>query len=136
MIFDLKRILPIYCLMALNLFYGQENTQKSGNKDNYRLVEDWPRSPSDSVMGQPSGLGVDTHGDLIVFHRAGAASGSDASILIPRNTIVKLEAKTGKVLDAWGADLFSCPHGLNVDPDDNIWVTDVGLHQILSLIHI
>jgi len=132
MIFDFKRILPIYCLMVFNLFYGQENTQKSGNKDNYSLVEDWPRSPSDSIMGQPSGLGVDSHGDLIVFHRAGAVSGSDPSILIPRNTIVKLEAKTGKVLDAWGADLFSWPHGLNVDQDDNIWVTDVGLHQVFK----
>lgn len=132
MTISLKNILSIFCFMACTLFYGQEMTQRLTNNDNYRLVADWPRLSSDSTMGQPSGLGVDSQQNLIIFHRAGATSGSDPSILISRNTILKLDTKTGRVLNAWGSNLFCWPHGLNVDRDDNIWVTDVGLHQVFK----
>ena len=36
------------------------------------------------------------------------------------------------MLQSWGADLFYMPHGLTVDPEGNIWVTDVGLQQALK----
>ena len=29
-----------------------------------------------------------------------------------------------------GANLFYMPHGISVDHENNIWVTDVGLHQV------
>lgn len=29
-------------------------------------------------------------------------------------------------------DSFYMPHGLTLDKDDNIWVTDVGLHQVFK----
>ena len=36
------------------------------------------------------------------------------------------------MLQSWGADLFYMPHGLTLDPEGNIWVTDVGLQQALK----
>jgi hypothetical protein len=33
---------------------------------------------------------------------------------------------------SWGANLFIMPHGLTVDKDNNVWVTDVGLHQVFK----
>lgn len=27
---------------------------------------------------------------------------------------------------------FYMPHGLTVDPEDNVWLTDVAMHQVLS----
>ena len=39
---------------------------------------------------------------------------------------------TGAVLQSWGANFFYMPHGLTVDPEGNIWVTDVGLQQALK----
>ncbi len=36
------------------------------------------------------------------------------------------------MLQSWGANLFYMPHGLTVDPEGNIWVTDVGLQQALK----
>merc|ERR1711862_617465 len=29
-------------------------------------------------------------------------------------------------------DLFYMPHGLDIDGEGNIWVTDVGLHQVMK----
>jgi peptidylamidoglycolate lyase len=34
-----------------------------------------------------------------------------------------------------GAGLFAMPHGLTVDAEDNVWVTDVGFHQVFKLTH-
>ncbi len=39
---------------------------------------------------------------------------------------------TGEVLSSWGENLFLMPHGLTVDFEGNVWVTDVGLHQAIK----
>jgi peptidylamidoglycolate lyase len=46
-----------------------------------------------------------------------------------------LDRNTGQILNSWGADQFIMPHGLNVDQNNNIWVTDVGLHQVFKFSH-
>jgi peptidylamidoglycolate lyase len=51
---------------------------------------------------------------------------------IKEKTILILDNKTGKIKNAWGSDLFIMPHGLEVDNEDNIWVTDVALHQVFK----
>jgi len=45
------------------------------------------------------------------------------------NTIVVYQPGNGKVVHEWGNGTFFMPHGIAVDPDDNIWVTDVAMHQ-------
>ncbi len=117
-----------FCLLMV-VSYGQNNNR---NSDRYLLAENWPQLQSEDALGQPSGLGMDSQGNLIVFHRAGADPDAASHLTIPKNTIAKLEANSGKLLDAWGADLFGWPHGLTVDEDDNVWVTDVGLHQVFK----
>ena len=42
------------------------------------------------------------------------------------------EQDTGHVLSSWGGGKFLMPHGLTVDLDGNIWVTDCGLHQAIK----
>jgi peptidylamidoglycolate lyase len=39
------------------------------------------------------------------------------------------------MLTAWGGKLFLEPHGLRIDSGDNIWVTDLGLHQVFKFSH-
>lgn len=51
---------------------------------------------------------------------------------ISSHTILILEKTTGKLLNKWGESLFIMPHGLTVDQHNNIWVTDVGLHQVFK----
>jgi len=124
-------LLGMYCMIGATMVKAQEQTNTSSD-GKYILVEDWPESSIRSNMGQPSGLGIDREGNLIVFHRADAIDSSDPKRLISKNTMLKIDTHSGEVLKEWGDGLFCWPHGLNVDKDGNIWVTDVGLHQVFK----
>ena len=54
---------------------------------------------------------------------------------INANTISLLDNKSGKILNSWGDSIFIMPHGLTVDNNNNVWVTDVGLHQVFKFDH-
>jgi len=49
------------------------------------------------------------------------------------STVLTLQPATGAVVSDWGSNLFYMPHGIAVDAEDNIWVTDVALHQALKV---
>ena len=55
----------------------------------------------------------------------------DRSNPIKDNTILTLD-KSGKIQNEWGANLFFMPHHLTVDSQNNVWVTDVALHQVFK----
>jgi len=38
----------------------------------------------------------------------------------------------GKFLRSWGDDTIGNAHGMRIDGDDNVWVTDIGSHQVLK----
>jgi peptidylamidoglycolate lyase len=42
------------------------------------------------------------------------------------------DGATGKLLSTWGENRFIMPHGLTVDHEGNLWLTDVGLHQVFK----
>jgi len=104
------------------------------NLDTYVLVENWPKLEGDLVLGNPTGLGLDSENNILVFHRASRVWQNEGTPLnkIKENTILTIDNETGKILKSWGADLFLMPHGLEVDKENNVWVTDVLLHQIFK----
>lgn len=102
----------------------------------HEVVRDWPALPPTHVLGQCVGVGVDSRSNVFVFHH----SGREWTTPFPRDPIARptvslIEGRTGKLLAAWGAGLFIMPHGLTVDAQDNVWVTDVGRHQVLKFTH-
>ena len=105
------------------------------NSDVYTLDTNWPNLPNDFNLGTPVGLGLNSKGNIIVFHRSGRVWESNPISDLPvikENTISEIDSKSGKILKSWGTDLFVMPHGLEVDKEDNIWVTDCGLHQVFK----
>ena len=86
------------------------------------MVHGWPQLPDGFALGRVSGVGVDSHNHVFVFHRG------DRPILC-------FDAGTGKILASWGDGLFTIPHGLTADSRDNVWVTDVGNHQVFEFSH-
>lgn len=101
----------------------------------YQLVNNWPNLPKGFVLGNPTGIGIDHDQNLVVFHRASR----EWPLLMPmpqskivENTVLVLDKNTGKIIKSWGANLFVMPHGLTVDAQNNIWLTDVGLHQVFK----
>lgn len=104
----------------------------------YTLDPDWLQWPDSIILGNPTGISMDTSDNVVVFQRAGRdwpLLGPMPKALIDKPTVYILDRKTGKPLSSWGADRFIMPHGLTVDKENNIWLTDVGLHQVFKFTH-
>lgn len=109
--------------------------------DRPRVVKNWPLTPL--KIGQVSGVSVNSDLQPVIFHRGDHVwneysfneshhylQGSKGPIKEP--TVLTLDPKDGKVLGQWGANLFYMPHGLTLDRHDNLWLTDVALHQVFK----
>lgn len=99
----------------------------------YNVVHGWPILPDGESLGSVSGVGVDSHGNVFVFHRANRMyPTSDILELTPitRPTVDVFNGQTGVLINRWGDNLFSMPHGLTIDDHDNVWLTDIALQQV------
>ncbi|MCH5376156.1 MAG: peptidyl-alpha-hydroxyglycine alpha-amidating lyase family protein [Planctomycetes bacterium] len=106
--------------------------------EEYRVVHGWPVLPEGRVLGAVSGVDVDSHGNVLVFHRnqrTWPRSDVLSTDRIASPTVTIFDGSTGRVLTEWGAGLFAMPHGLTVDDEDNVWLTDVALQQVFKFSH-
>lgn len=102
----------------------------------FHLVNDWPQLSPGYQLSQPTGIGIDNQDHVLVFHRTGRNWTTPfPDSLISQNTVLELDNETGKTLHAWGANHFIMPHGLTVDKQNNVWLTDVALHQVFKFDH-
>lgn len=100
------------------------------------VVRGWPALPEGRELGLCAGVGVDSHDDVFVFHRnARVWSTPFPEEPIAEPTVSVLDGRTGKLLASWGAGEFIMPHGLTLDREDNVWLTDVGRHQVFKFTH-
>ncbi|XP_077293372.1 peptidyl-alpha-hydroxyglycine-alpha-amidating lyase 1 [Arctopsyche grandis] len=121
----------------------QMNVNAAINKLNYTPVSvpGWP--DSHTKLGQVSAVSIDCSGHVVVFHRASRTwnpstftndnrywNTNEQPIALP--TIAVLNSSTGQLIDQWGQNMFFMPHGLTVDSKNNVWVTDVALHQVMK----
>ncbi|XP_029940275.1 peptidyl-glycine alpha-amidating monooxygenase A isoform X6 [Salarias fasciatus] len=108
----------------------------------FEQVAGWPQSRLD--LGQVSGLALDSDSNLVIFHRGDhrwemTSFNMEAQYLqralgpIQQSAILVVDPATGRILKASGRDMFYLPHGITTDQDNNYWVTDVALHQVLKV---
>jgi peptidylamidoglycolate lyase len=101
----------------------------------YHLVKNWPALPDTMQLGNPAGIGIDSSQHILVFRRGNRdwpLIGAMPKTTIVQKTVLVLDRETGKVINSWGDHLFIMPHGLTVDSANNVWLTDVGLHQVFK----
>lgn len=90
-----------------------------------------------------SAVSFDNNDNVLVFHRGDHVWVGDTfdvgNVYLPRNkgaiaenTIIAFNRKTGQVSYEWGSGMFYMPHGLTVDHESNVWITDVALHQVMK----
>jgi sugar lactone lactonase YvrE len=92
----------------------------------YTTVEGWAKLPEGRSWGSTSAVDIDKDGRSIwVAERCQANSCWDpkAGQMSPLNTVFKFDAN-GKMVTSFGQGMFVFPHGIHVDRDGNIWVTD------------
>jgi peptidylamidoglycolate lyase len=104
-------------------------------REPYGVVHGWPQLPPDFVLGQVSGVAVDSHDHVFVFHRAENSWAADKTHPIASPAILCFDGASGKLLASWGQNQFVAPHGLRVDHRDHVWVTDTALHQVFEFSH-
>ena len=100
---------------------AQSTVAPTNNAPNlYQTIENWAKLPDGRTWGSTSAVDIDRDGKSIwVAERCGANS----CVNSPVDTILKFD-ETGKLVKSFGAGLMAFPHGIHVDKDGNIWVTD------------
>lgn len=97
----------------------------------HEVVPHWPQLPAGHTLGLCAGVSVDAQNRVFVFHRSGRKwSNPFPKEPIAAPTVSVFDGSTDKLLFSWGANRFIMPHGLTVDHEGMLWLTDVGLHQV------
>jgi hypothetical protein len=85
----------------------------------YRVNADFFHGSERLSLGEASGIALNSRGHIFLFQRA-------------RPMLTEYDA-AGNFVRSLGEGLFTHPHGLRIDPNDNIWTTDDGSHLVLKL---
>src|SRR5580700_969243 len=86
----------------------------------YHVVDNWAKLPEGRRWGMAIGVDIDRDGTSVwVFDRCGGKTCVGSNIA----PIQKFDA-SGKLVASFGADMVNWPHGLGIDGDGNVWVTD------------
>ncbi len=94
--------------------------QASNEFPNPYKIETWGQLPAGRKIGGTAGIDIDRDGKSVwVFERCGGAT-CDGSNLAP---LLKFDS-SGKLIASFGAGMFVVPHGIFIDRDNNVWVTD------------
>jgi streptogramin lyase len=109
------RVIPSLLFCILPAYSQQPNSQPNP----YRTLENWFQLPAGRMMGSTSAVEIDRDGHIWVAERCGANScaGSDLAPILEFD-------RSGKVLRSWGAGMFIFPHGIAIDREGAIWITD------------
>jgi sugar lactone lactonase YvrE len=91
----------------------------AGAQDNPYREDGWAKLPDARKWGATGGVDIDRAGNVWVFERCGGNTCTGSSIA----PIVQLDA-SGKYMKSFGANMFVVPHGIFVDRENNVWVTD------------
>jgi sugar lactone lactonase YvrE len=85
----------------------------------YHADANWAQLPPGRMMGAMSGIDADRDGNVWVFERCGAenCTGRTESPLLQFDP-------SGKLRKSFGAGMFVFPHGIGLDREGNVWVTD------------
>src|SRR5215471_1372551 len=87
----------------------------------YKFDYGWAKLPDRRTWGAAVGVDIDRDGKSVwVFDRCETATDCSKSTLDP---IMKFDS-TGKLVKSFGGGMINYSHGLHVDPDNNIWVSD------------
>ncbi|CAK9296626.1 unnamed protein product [Gordionus sp. m RMFG-2023] len=132
---------------------GGKIFQKDDWPNKYLKLEEWPSPKLEDQIGQIGGLDIEiipvdgTNSSfqslIYVFHRGPNQWDINTfdfkenylfreTGIIKSETLFTIHSKSGIIIDKWGSNMFYMPHGLTLDSQGNIWVTDVALHQVFK----
>ena len=120
---------------------GVQSAQSGGNpitgegipNPNPTVVANWGVKQADRQWGTSAGIEVDpTDGHLWVYERCGSDRARPRGINChtnPVHPVMKLDRNSGAILASIGAGVMVTPHGIDVDRQGNVWVTDFAANE-------
>src|SRR5262245_50640072 len=92
----------------------------AAQQSQYRTIENHFKLPDGRKIGSAVGITIDRDGTSIwVFERCGAQNCVGSGVA----PVLRFDA-SGTLEKSFGAGMFVRPHGIHVDRDGNVWVTD------------
>ena len=121
-------LFPVLAATALSGPAAAQSATKPTNDapNPYNTVSDYFKLPAGRTWGSTSAVEIDKDGKSIwVAERCGTNSCLDRATgkMSADATILKFDS-SGKLVKSFGAGLLVFPHGIYVDRDGNVWVTD------------
>src|SRR5882672_6341181 len=120
---------PLVSIVALLGWRTNAQTAAAPTNDlpnQYNTIKDYFKLPEGRTWGSTSAVDVDKDGKSIwVAERCGANSCLDRATgqMSSLPTMLKFDP-SGKLVKSFGEGMLIFPHGIFVDRDGNVWVTD------------
>lgn len=143
-LFDSSLSIISLLLSLLTILSSLKSLESANSRFTYNLDEGFPISGD--KLGGITGIDVGKDGNIIIFHRGSHVwdlnsfdtndiylGNQDAPI--PEDTVITIDVSSNvrNIINSWGSDMFFMPHGLSLDPKkENVWLTDVALHQVFK----
>ena len=100
---------------------GAAQTEPTNDLPNpYQSISGWAKMPGARHWGSTSAVAIDIDGVHVWVAERCGQNGCEGSNLDP---ILKFDA-SGHLVKSFGAGKINWPHGIHVDTDGNVWVTD------------
>ena len=119
-------LLILIAVLALNM--GQALAQNHATNP-YNTVEGvWGKFPAERKWGSTSAVAVGPDGTIWVAERCGANNCNEVHDVPP---VLAFNA-AGELQRSFGAGMIIQPHGMDVDAQGNVWVTDTGRNDSIG----
>src|SRR5215471_10870562 len=110
--------------LALDTAVAQDIPPVNSGANPYRVIQDWAQLTQEKrPWGGSNGVAIDRDGKS-VWATDRCSPGIAPGCLGTKANPVHLFDETGKEIRSFGGGMFVWPHGIHVDRDGNVWVTD------------